>query len=113
MHTAPQLSPVPFHGDTVVLVSQDNEPYAAMKPIVANMGMDWPTQSVKLTEIFSSTIGEIPTVGEYGKARNMICLQLEKLAAWPYSISPNKVAPELGEKIFRYQEECDDALWSY
>ncbi|WP_338547103.1 phage antirepressor N-terminal domain-containing protein [Pseudomonas benzopyrenica] len=113
MHTAPQLFPVPFHGDTVILVGQDNEPYVAMKPIVANMGMDWPTQYVKLTERFSSTIGEIPTVGEDGKTRNMICLPLKKLPAWLYSISPNKVAPELREKIIRYQEECDDALWNY
>ncbi|WP_288492115.1 phage antirepressor N-terminal domain-containing protein [uncultured Pseudomonas sp.] len=113
MHTAPQLFPVPFHGDTVVLVGQDNEPYVAMKPIVANMGMDWPTQYVKLTERFSSTIGEIPTVGEDGKTRSMICLPLKKLLAWLYSISPNKVAPELRDKIIRYQEECDDALWNY
>lgn len=84
-----------------------------MKPIVANMGMDWPTQYVKLTERFSSTIGEIPTVGEDGKTRSMICLPLKKLPAWLYSISPNKVAPELREKIIRYQEECDDALWNY
>ncbi|MDT3722922.1 phage antirepressor N-terminal domain-containing protein [Pseudomonas oryzihabitans] len=113
MHTAPQLFPVSFHGDTVVLVGQDNEPYVAMKPIVANMGMDWPTQYVKLTERFSSTIGEIPTVGEDGKTRNMICLPLKKLPAWLYSISPNKVAPELREKVIRYQEECDNALWNY
>lgn len=113
MHTTPQLFPVPFYGDTVVLVGKDNEPYVAMKPIVANMGMDWPTQYVKLTERFSSTIGEIPTVGEDGKTRSMICLPLRKLPAWLYSISPNKVAPELREKIIRYQEECDDALWNY
>lgn len=44
MHTAPQLFPVPFHGDTVFLVGQDNEPYVAMKPIATNMGLDWHSQ---------------------------------------------------------------------
>ncbi|MDR6178357.1 hypothetical protein QE393_001617 [Pseudomonas sp. SORGH_AS 211] len=113
MHNAPQLFPVPFNGDTVVLVGQDNEPYVAMKPIVANMGMDWKSQHSKLAERFASTMVEITTVAEDGKLRGMACLPLKKLPAWLYSISPNKVAPELREKIIRYQEECDDALWNY
>jgi len=108
-----QLMPVPFHGDTVVLVGKGNEPYVAMKPIVANMGLDWNTQWVKLSDKFSSTVGIIPTVAEDGKTRDMICLPLRKLAAWLYSISPNKVAPELRDKIIQYQEECDEVLWSY
>lgn len=113
MHTAPQLFPVPFHGDTVVLVGQDNEPYVAMKPIVANMGLDWHSQRQKLNDRFASTAVEITSVAEDGKLRGMTCLPLKKLPAWLYSISPNKVAPELREKIIRYQEECDDALWNY
>lgn len=56
---------------------------------------------------------EITSVAEDGKLRGMMCLPLKKLPAWLYSISPNKVAPELREKIIRYQEECDDALWNY
>jgi len=106
-----QLLPVQFHGDTVVLVGKHNEPYVAMKPIVANMGLDWNTQWVKLGDKFSSTMGIIPTVAEDGKTRDMICLPLRKLAAWLYSINPNKVAPELRDKVIQYQEECDEVLW--
>ena len=29
------------------------------------------------------------------------------------TISPNKVKPELKDTIIKYQDECDDALWSY
>lgn len=108
-----QLMPVPFYEDTVVLVGQGNEPYVAMKPIALNMGLDWPTQFIKLKDRFASTVGEIPTVGEDGRMREMTCLPLRKLPAWLYSISPNKVKPELRDKIIRYQEECDDALWDY
>lgn len=113
MHTAPQLFPVSFHGDTVVLVGQDNEAYVAMKPIVANIGLDWHSQRQKLNERFASTAVEITSVAEDGKLRAMTCLPLKKLPAWLYSISPNKVAPELRDRIIRYQEECDDALWKY
>lgn len=113
MHTAPQLFPVPFHGDTVVLVGQDNEAYVAMKPIATNMGLSWQGQHEKLAERFASVIREIVTTGGDGKQYAMTCMPLKKLPAWLYSISPNKVAPELREKIIRYQEECDDALWNY
>lgn len=43
----------------------------------------------------------------------MICMALRKLAAWLNSISPNKVRPEIRDKVIQYQEECDDVLYEY
>lgn len=108
-----QLMPVPFHGDTVVLVGKDNEPYVAMRPIVENMGLGWSAQRIKIVERFDSVVSEIDTTGADGKQYGMTCLPLRKLAAWLYSISPNKVAPELRDKIIQYQEECDEVLWKH
>lgn len=105
--------PIPFRGDTVVLIGKDNEPYVAMRSVVENMGLSWQVQHRKITERFGSTVTEMVTVAEDGKHRPMTCLPLRKLAAWLYSISPNKVAPELRDKIIQYQEECDDVLWRY
>lgn len=113
VQTTQQLMPVPFYEDTVVLVGKDNEPLVSMKPIVINMGLDWKSQHAKVTERFSSVMVEITTTGGDGKQYAMTCLPLRKLPAWLYSISPNKVKPELRDKIIRYQEECDDALWNY
>ncbi|WP_225775926.1 phage antirepressor N-terminal domain-containing protein [Pseudomonas sp. Marseille-Q5115] len=108
-----QLMAVPFHGDNVVLVGQDNEPYVAMKPIVTNLGLAWSPQRTKLSEKFAPVVTEIVTTGGDGKQYEMTCLPLRKLPAWLYSINPNKVAPELREKIVCYQEECDEVLWQY
>ncbi|MCQ8140326.1 phage antirepressor N-terminal domain-containing protein, partial [Vibrio parahaemolyticus] len=69
--------------------------YVAMKPIVANIGIDWHSQRQKLNDRFASTAVEITSVAEDGKLRDMTCLPLKKLPSWLYSISPNKVAPEL------------------
>lgn len=113
MSAAQQLIPVPFYEDTVVLVGQDNEPFVSMKPIVENMGLAWQVQHRKLAEKFGSVITEMVTTGADGKQYGMTCLPLRKLPAWLYSISPNKVKPELRDKIVRYQNECDDALWDY
>lgn len=113
MSTAQQLIPVPFYEDTVVLVGQDNEPYVAMKPIVSNMGLAWAAQYVKIMEKFAPVVSEIETTGADGKQYGMTCMPLRKLPAWLFSISPNKVKPELRDKLVRYQNECDDALWDY
>jgi hypothetical protein len=110
-HTA--LIPVEFDGDTLVLADHDGQPFVPMKPVVENMGLAWQSQHIKLTEKFGSTITIIVTVAEDGKPREMVCLPLRKFPAWVYSVNPGKVAPELREKILRYQEECDDVLWKY
>lgn len=108
-----ELMPVPFYGDTLVLVNEEGTPFVAMKSIVENMGMDWKSQQVKLAEKFGATRVIITSVGEDGRNRDMVCLPLRKLPAWLYSVNPNKVAPELRDKITHYQNECDDALWDY
>lgn len=108
-----QLIPVPFHQDTLVLVDENNEPLVAMKPIVTGMGLDWKGQHVKLAEKFSSVMEIISTTGGDGKNYEMVCLPLRKLPAWLYSVNPNKVAPDIANKVRQYQEECDDVLWEY
>ncbi|PZE09701.1 hypothetical protein DMX10_29800 [Pseudomonas sp. 57B-090624] len=113
MSTAQQLIPVPFYEDTVVLVGQDDHPYVAMKTVVTNMGLDWKSQHVKL-KANSERWGMVEiTTPSVGGPQVSSCLPLRKLASWLMTISPNKVKPELRDKIVRYQNECDDALWDY
>ncbi|WP_329909921.1 phage antirepressor N-terminal domain-containing protein [Serratia quinivorans] len=104
---------VPFHGNTLFIINHNDEPYAPMKPIVEGMGMDWASQFTKLKQRFKSTVVEITMVAEDGKPRRMICLALRKLAGWLNTISPNKVKPEIRDKVIQYQNECDDVLYEY
>lgn len=107
------LMPVQFYEDTVVLVGHDNEPYVAMKPVVENMGLAWQAQHAKFSSNMARWgITNIVTPS-LGGSQEAACLPLRKLASWLMTISPNKVKPELRDKIIRYQEECDDALWDY
>ncbi|HHZ4629970.1 TPA: phage antirepressor N-terminal domain-containing protein [Salmonella enterica] len=103
---------VPFYGSELYVVEHNGEPFPPMKPIVEGMGMVWAAQFVKLKQRFGKGIAEIeiPSVGGMQK---MICLALRKLAAWLNTISPNKVRPEIRERVIRYQEECDDVLYEY
>ncbi len=110
-----ELSPVTFHGDTIFCIEHQNQPYAPMRPIVENMGLDWKSQSAKLNANKGrwATVAIITTVAQDGREREMLCLPVRKLPAFLASINPRKVRPELRERIELYQAECDDALWNY
>lgn len=104
---------VPFHGASLYVVTHGGEGFTPMKPIVEGMGMDWKAQFSKLKQRFNSTVVEITMVAADGKSRPMTCLALRKLNGWLQTISPNKVKPEIREKVIQYQEECDDVLYEY
>lgn len=103
---------VPFHGDNLYVVNYNGHPYVPMKPIVEGMGLDWMGQYRKLTQRFAKGIEEM-SIPTKGGEQSMICLALRKLAGWLHTISPNKVKPEIRDKVIRYQEECDDVLYEY
>jgi hypothetical protein len=108
-----QLQTVSFAGTDLFIVNQAGKPFVPMRPIVEAMGMAWQSQHEKLKTKFASTITEIVTVAQDGKQRELTCLPLAKIAGWLYSVSPNKVAPEIREKVIQYQNECDTALFDY
>ena len=105
---------VPFHSAELYLVEHNGQPYTPMKPIVEGMGLDWKSQFAKIKDKFNSSMVEITiqVVGDL-QSRPYLCLPVRKLAAWLYSISPNKVKPEIRDSVIMYQNECDDVLWDY
>lgn len=112
--TAVSTINVPFHGAELYVVNHNGEPYTPMKPIVEGMGMDWASQFTKIKQRFKTSIVKI-TMQLPGdeQGREIICLALRKLAGWLQTISPNKVRPEIRDKVIQYQEECDDVLYEY
>ncbi|ELM7726445.1 phage antirepressor Ant, partial [Escherichia coli] len=112
--TAVSTINVPFHGEELYVVNHNGEPYTPMKPIVEGMGMDWASQFTKIKQRFKTSIVKI-TMQLPGdeQCREIICLALRKLAGWLQTISPNKVRPEIRDKVIQYQEECDDVLYEY
>lgn len=104
---------IPFYSDTLTLIEHNGQPYAAMRPIVENMGLDWRSQQRKLNNRFHATIAIMTTIATDGKTRKMLCLPLQKLPAWLYTVHPRKVAGNIRPLVERYQAECDAVLWQY
>ncbi|WP_053764686.1 phage antirepressor N-terminal domain-containing protein [Leptospirillum ferriphilum] len=110
------LVPVPFHGNILFLVEQNNEPYTPMKPIVEGMGLDWASQFTKLKsdpKRWGSIVMTTIQVPGDTQGRETLCMPLRKLPGWLMTIQPSRVKPEIREKILQYQNECDDVLWEY
>ena len=109
-----QLINVTFQQDNLVMVEHNGQPYVAMKPIVENMGLAWQSQHIKLQQRFKTCITEIVIqVAGDDQRRAYTCLPLRKIFGWLMTISPNKVKPEIKDKIIQYQDECDDVLWQH
>ncbi|MFZ6744685.1 phage antirepressor N-terminal domain-containing protein [Undibacterium sp. JH2W] len=108
-----QIISVDFHKDKLQLIDKDNEPMVQMKPIVENMELDWSTQRRKLAADKEKWGMVIMTIPSQGGDQETVCLPIRKIASWLMTISPNKVAPELRDKITLYQNECDDVLWEH
>lgn len=109
-----EMLKVPFLGNELIIVSNDGEPYVVMRSIVDSMGLDWKSQYNKIFQRFRSCVVEITMQLPYDvQRRKVVCMKLKKLPAWLYTIQPNKVKPEIRERIIRFQEECDEVLWQY
>lgn len=107
------LLPVEFAGNTLYVINQDGLPFVPMRAVVEGMGLAWPSQHTKLTSnALRWGVTEIVTPSRSGD-QAMTCIPLHKVAGWLSTISPNKVKPELREKVIKYQNECDTALFDY
>jgi hypothetical protein len=109
-----KLVTVPFHSDNLFLAEHNGEPYTPMRPLVEGMGLVWASQFVKLKSNPRFCVSEIEMQmpGDDQK-RSVTCMPLRKLPGWLMTLHPKKVRSEIRDKIVMYQNECDDALWSY
>lgn len=108
-----RMLPVPFDGDTLFLAGIDGEPYVPVRPISDALGLSWARQFRKLKDDEQRwSVALMATETPVG-LRTAICIPLRKVFGWLMTIHPGRVKPEVRDKLRRYQEECDDALWAY
>ncbi|ABR74588.1 hypothetical protein CBG46_09995 [Actinobacillus succinogenes] len=105
---------ISFYGSALITLKVEDVIYTAVRPIAEALGLSWGAQSIKLNKNKDKfNCFDIETVGADGKIRKMLCMPLKKLNGWLFSINPEKVRPDLKEKVIRYQEECFEALYNY
>lgn len=107
------LMPVTFHGDTIYCVDHEGQPYAPVKPLVENLGIDWRTQARKLRDDAERWGVVKMTTPTTSGEQETICIPVFRVFSFLSSINPDKVKEEIREKLVRYQTECDKVLWQY
>lgn len=77
--------------------------------------IDFASQFTKLKDhpIYGPTIVLSTMVAADKKEREMMCLPIEYLAGWLFSINPANVKEEIRENLITFQIECNKALFRY
>lgn len=101
-----------FNGNSLITVQKAGKSYVAMKPIVEGMGLQWARQSQKIQDTKRYTHMYIP-LQTAGGSQEMLCLPLNKLNGWLFSVNPDKVKPEVKNAVTQYQDECFQVLFDY
>ncbi|GAB7400699.1 phage antirepressor Ant [Enterobacter asburiae] len=111
---AVNTSYVPFNGQQIITAMAAGVAYVAMKPIVENLGLDWPSQHRKLMNSGGKfNHCHMTMVALDKKLRDVLCIPLKKLNGWLFSINPARVRDDIRDRLVRYQEECFTALHDY
>lgn len=109
----PKTIEVPFHGDTLLTVEQDGQPFVAIKPICERFGMDWKSQHRKLTDPNNDWGIYLMTIPTKGGLQEMTCLSLMDFPLWLASISPAKVREDVRATLKRYRQEAKQVLFDH
>ncbi|ECC3110459.1 hypothetical protein QD98_004597, partial [Salmonella enterica subsp. enterica] len=111
---AVNTSYVPFNGQQIITAMAAGVAYVAMKPIVENLGLDWPSQHRKLLNSNGKfNHCHMTMIALDKKLRDVLCIPLKKLNGWLFSINPEKVRADIRDKLIQYQEECFTVLHDY
>ena len=113
MTTQISTQTISFYGSELITLKVEDVIYTAVRPIVEALGLAWGTQQQKLSrskDKFGCIHMNTPT---NGGMQSMLCMPLKKLNGWLFSINPEKVRPDLKDRVIQYQEECFEALYNY
>lgn len=107
---------VPFNGDTILSFKDENgKVWFAVHTICEMIGLtaDSAVREIKNDEILGAehTIQSVQ-VGEK-QARKVLCLPIQLLNGWLFSIQASKVNEEARKKLLLYKKECYEVLYNY
>ena len=101
--------------NNVDIVSTSDEQLVPIRPICEALGIAYQPQHQKLQEDedLSSVITLSMTTGADGKKYEMVCLPVEFVFGWLFTINPKNVKPEAQPAVRRYRMECYRALYEH
>lgn len=104
------LVAVEFNNNQIEVIEDTQE--IVVKDICEQLSISYTTQyqKIKSDESFESKLIKVQT---NGGMQEVFTIPLSKLNGWLFSINPNKVKPEVKEKLIQYKKECFNVLNNY
>jgi P22_AR N-terminal domain len=102
-----------FHGDEIEAIERDGELWVAIPKLCQNLGIDISTQREKIFSEPTRFGGRVIPCPSPGGLQETLCIPVERVAAWLFSINANRVREDLRPKLILYQNECADVLHTY
>lgn len=101
--------------DIAAVIDEDNNIFVPVKPVCQALTIDFSAQvqHIKRHYILSSTVVTLTTVAADEKEREMLCLPLEYIYGWLFTIDAGQVAEGRKQTVANYQLECNKALYEH
>ena len=108
------IQTINFNNQQLLTVEKDGIRYVAVKPICENLGLDWASQFTKIKNnlVLNEGIVIITTPSE-GGPQQTVCLPINMINGWLFTINPNRVSEEIKPLVIYYQKECYRALFEF
>jgi len=99
---------VEFKNESIEVI--DN--FVSVNKICQNLGIDKSRQYQKIQsdETYQSELREIEI---NGITQKVLCIPYNKINGWLFSISVNRVKPEVKQKLIEYKNECFEVLYQH
>ncbi len=101
---------VDFNNHQLEIIKENQS--VVIKHICEAIGIDYSRQAKRIRED-ESYESKLIKVQTRGGLQEVFTIPLSKLNGWLFSINPNKVKPEVKQKLIEYKKECFDVLNNY
>lgn len=105
-----ELVKVDFKSNNIKVIEETQS--IVVQDICDHIGLKFRTQyeKIRVDESYESKLIKVQTKGGL---QEVFTIPLSKLNGWLFSINPNKVKPEVKQKLIEYKKECFNVLNDY
>ena len=107
------ITKVEFHGNVIEAVKDERgECWVSVRSICDGIGVSWPPQYTKIKNDPRYRGYDIVTPSASG-SQTTLCLPVNQLNGWLFSINANKVHEDVRPRLLQYQKECMEVLYKH
>ncbi|MCT7596398.1 phage antirepressor N-terminal domain-containing protein [Aliarcobacter butzleri] len=102
-----------FNGDIIDIVERNDIKYVSVGAICRNIGLVNLNRQYKKIQEDDSFESKFIDIEINNVIQNAFFIPLSKLNGWLFFLNPNKVKPEVKQKLIEYKKECFNVLNNY